>query len=692
MFRSARTARRTITRSHAFALTLAAGGAISLAAPALGASDLPVERVTLYRSGVGYFEHGGEVTGDASIDLRFATDRINDVLKSLVAFDLSGGEVGGVRYEHKAPLGQRMRRFSVRPGGSTADLLKQLRGERIRLHTEKGSIEGALYGVEDRIIAARNDWGVSILTDEGLRMVPSAEIRSFELLDESLAKELREAMSTMAEHRADDRSQVTIDFRGEGERRVAIGYTMEAPVWKTSYRLVLPEATGGEPTIHAWAIVENTTDSDWEGVELALAAGRPVSFTMDLQSPHHLQRPNLPAPTTPGARPVTYDDAWRNGFEEADRNEARMEQAVGARARGQAEAYRRSAFAAEAPGALADAVPEEAFKTMLSGAGVSAGEVGEQFFFRLDAPAHVERGGSAMLPIMSAPIEGRRVTIWSPGGESPLPMRGVEIVNDSENHLMPGPIAVYDAGRYAGDAMIQSTSRNQRRLLSYAVDQDLRAALERDADQEVRSLRIVDGSLHRRMRHTRTSTHILTNHDGERPRTVLIEHPRQQGWTLAEDAEPVERTETHDRFEVTVEPGETVRFPVVLERIERETLGVTSVPMETLLVYSQRGAASQEVVEAIRRAAEMQSRVATLERRVESLEAERTRIFADQSRIRDNMHRVGRGSDLWERYERKLNEQESRLEALAQTTEQAQRDLAAARRALGDYLRDLTVE
>jgi hypothetical protein len=51
------------------------------------AVDVPVRRVVLFSSGVGYFEHAGKVDGSTTTDLRFKTAQINDVLKSLVVED-----------------------------------------------------------------------------------------------------------------------------------------------------------------------------------------------------------------------------------------------------------------------------------------------------------------------------------------------------------------------------------------------------------------------------------------------------------------------------------------------------------------------------------------------------------------------------------------------------------------------------
>ena len=131
----------------------------------------------------------------------------------------------------------------------------------------------------------------------------------------------------------------------------------------------------------------------------------------------------------------------------------------------------------------------------MTGSNASAGEVGEQFMYTIDAPVSIERGKSAMLLILGQEIEGRRLTIFSPASGVNRPMRGVELVNDTGLHLPPGPIAVYDSNAYAGDAQIRHTSRGQKRLLSYAVDLDVDVTSERDGQHRVTKLKIVDGMI-----------------------------------------------------------------------------------------------------------------------------------------------------------------------------------------------------
>src|SRR5215469_6461193 len=60
------------------------------------ASALPVKRVVLYKSGVGYFEHLGRVRDDQDVTVPFTSGQLNDVLKSLTVLDLGGGRISGV--------------------------------------------------------------------------------------------------------------------------------------------------------------------------------------------------------------------------------------------------------------------------------------------------------------------------------------------------------------------------------------------------------------------------------------------------------------------------------------------------------------------------------------------------------------------------------------------------------------------
>ena len=70
--------------------------AIAALALQLCQAQLPVKRVVLYKNGVGYFEHVGQIRGNQEIGIPFTSGQLNDVLKSLTVLDLGGGRITGV--------------------------------------------------------------------------------------------------------------------------------------------------------------------------------------------------------------------------------------------------------------------------------------------------------------------------------------------------------------------------------------------------------------------------------------------------------------------------------------------------------------------------------------------------------------------------------------------------------------------
>src|SRR5208283_968958 len=100
------------------------------------------------------------------------------------------------------------------------------------------------------------------------------------------------------------KKSVSLSFTAQGKRQVRVGYVIENPIWKTSYRLVLDKKE--KPYLQAWAIVENSTDEDWKDVRMMLVSGRPISFQMDLYQPLYVPLPVVEPELFASLRPPTY--------------------------------------------------------------------------------------------------------------------------------------------------------------------------------------------------------------------------------------------------------------------------------------------------------------------------------------------------------------------------------------------------
>ncbi len=655
---------------------------------------LPITDITLYRSGVGSFAHQGLIEGNADITLRFKSEQINDILKSLVLLDMGGGRIEAVRYSSKEPLEKRLASFAVNIADNPdlATLLSRLRGARVALETLDGRVAGVVLGIEYREKALGDQKTrapfVNLVTDAGVRSVDLSSSSSMEILDEQLAQELNKALMALAEHRADTSKSVDLRFSGEGARRVVVAYVHEMPVWKTSYRLILPEdSASGMPTIQGWAIVENTTDEDWVDVTLSLVAGQPVSFTMDLYEPLFVPRPEVPVPVLAGLLPQVYEGGIAGvSAQDMARRSMRGRADWGAEEKDKAQAPAREQGAR----AMLGLSSEDMFQYAAQ-AQASAGQIGEVFQYTLDTPVTIERQQSAMLPILTSAIDGRRVSIYNSRHLADHPMRGVEITNSSGLQLMPGPVSVFDGSAYAGDAQIGHVSAGDKRLLSYAVDLDVDVQTEDKASSVINSIRIVRGSLVQEVARSVGTVYTMTNHDRARGRTVLVEHPKRPGWELVRPEKASETTDSLYRFEVELGAGQTRQLEVSLRRVEQQTMAIGSYSLDQLMVYQRQGRISEEVVEAIREAMALDARVKEAEERIQRLEQEREAIARDQSRIRQNMSGIDRTSRLYRRYVEKLDAQETRLEALEKELDTARTDLDLRRQAYREYLANLTV-
>ncbi|RIK71893.1 MAG: hypothetical protein DCC67_20015, partial [Planctomycetota bacterium] len=677
--------------------------------------EAPVKRIVLFTSGVGYFEHRGKVEGDASIKLRFDVDDVNDLLKSMVLQDLDGGTISTVTYNSRDPITRTLQSFAVdvTQMQTLGQLLAQLRGQRVDIDAPM-KVSGAIVSIERRR-QQTNDGDVvesellTLLTEEGLRQIPVESIGRIKLLDEALDAEFRQALAVLASGQSSDEKSVTLQFRGDGERNVRIGYIQEAPVWKTSYRLVLDEE--GPPLLQGWAIVENTSDADWDDVQLSLVSGRPISFVMDLYSPLYAERPVVTPERYASLRPKVYEqDLSRQKAVEqklitdAYGRRIALEARGGARNRAVAPAEER-AFAGRAlggqgemadAGALPEAMAEvpatagEALQSTVQAMAAGA-EVGELFKYEIDGAVTIARQTSAMLPIINQPVEGSKVSIFNALTHAKHPLDGVRLKNSSPLHLMQGPATVYAGGVYAGDARLPDLAPGGERLLSYALDLDVEVAQTSDsAPQSLVSVKIDQGVLSAAYKQRRTHAYTLKN-SAEEAKTVLVEHPIEPGWELAEPKEPTEKTRDEYRFAVEVEPAAPAELTIVEELTIRQSVGVSSQSDEDLRVFLSAKEASDEVKESLREVVRRRTELAELGRQKEQLTQRIAAIADEQTRLRENMQAIDRASDLYARYVGKLSSQEDEIEKLREELRTVDGKINYAQRALDEYLSQLTV-
>ena len=694
---------RCLARSIAVVLSLAAASLPSFARAEepMSRASVPLKRIVLFNSGVGFFEHAADIEGDAQVELKFNVENVNDLLKSMVLQDLGGGHISTVTYGSRDPITKTLKTFAIdlTENPTLAQLLDQVRGEQVEIDAPN-KVSGTILGVETRGQKVGDDVVevamLNLLTSDGLRSVKLESVGRIKLSNEKLDAELRQALAVLAMGHDSEKKTVTLQFLGQGQRPVRVGYIQEAPIWKTSYRLVL--ADNEAPFLQGWAIVENTTEEDWDGVSLTLVSGRPISFVMDLYQPLYVPRPVVEPELFASLRPQTYgQDMAKKDAEFADK-------AGGAR-RSQGRFFAGAVggmggAAPPAPGAVAGAAGGGAGLAAKSAMAINqgveslaeAGNVGELFQYAIGTPVTLGRQKSAMLPIVNDSVKGEKVSIYNERVQAKHPLNGLRLKNSTDLHLMQGPITVFDDGAYAGDAQIEDLPPGSERLISYALDLKTEVAFEaQQSPQQLVRCRLVKGTLHTTNKLERRRNYTIKNSARE-ARQVLVEYALEPGWTLIAPKEPTEKTRDRYRFALAAEPGKPAKLEVAEEMTVSQQFALTNMDDNAIRYYINAKVVSDKVKEGLAEVIRRKQQLAELASKKQELERQITAIDQEQTRIRQNMQQLDRDSELYRRYVKKFTEQEDQVEKLRGRIDSLATDLGKRQTELDSYLADLNLD
>jgi hypothetical protein len=677
--------------------------------PSAGQS-LPLRRVTLYSNGVAYFERRGTVTGRAEIDLSFKQSQVDDVLKSLVVLDLGRGRVGAVSYNSSAPPSARLNEipFSIDAStngdaaGGMAGVLEQLQGARVAVTAANRVVTGAVLTVGERQLPIEKDkppvktHTLVITTDSGeLQSFDLNDVRAIKLLDEGARQDITQFASASASARRRDAKTITVTSEGDGQREMVISYTIAAPIWKTTYRVVLdPE---GKPFFQGWAVVDNVSEEDWQDVSLSLVSGTPVSFIQPIQNPLYRYRPIIPIPQDLSLSPQVYEAGEIHagiGSGGGSSYGPGLSGSVGGgsmRAEGGPPAAAQLQIAQQGGLNLVEnahgfSTPTTSISSAISSgeSGVetaaTGGEVGELFEYRVEQPVTVRRDRSALIPILQTKMEGERVSVYNEATRKDRPMHGVRLKNTSALTLEGGSLTVIDGDAYAGEALIERLKSNEQRFISFGLD--LGALVTTKLKSERRPVFLVraqKGVFEAHYHQTQKKTYTIINQT-DKKRIVYVEHPYREGWKLSDDTQkPSSQTINFYRFRVELDPRKTVELPVTETQAFMDTYqlaNLTSRDVELFVTSNYIDAAMRAEIEKL---IDLKLRIGKESLRINALDKEAEEIGDDQKRLRENiatLKNTNEAKQLVARYIAKAGEQETRLEQIAKEKRAAQDAMA----------------
>ena len=682
------------------ALPVLLAGLLTCATAAF-AEDIPVNSVILSTSGLANFEHRAKVDGNSKLEFPVRFEQVDDILKSLIVFDKSG-RLGGVTLPGKQPHTHVFQDlpFTQDQLSNPAALLNAYQGATVKVTGEELKATGKLLHVvpEDILLAdfkTTTKNRISIMTEEGIRSALLENLESVLFVDEKIRAEVARALDAVRENGTSERRVLTVNLLGEGSRDVTLSYVVDAPLWKTAYRMVVPQAGENKGMLQGWAVIENMTASDWANVDLTLVSGNPVTFRQNLYKSYYVQRPEIPVQVfgrvmpridqgsvaTAGEMEMSEADGareQRGGMPKGrlGRSQQWTPQSGGRTAgEGQVEvtyADRASPMMAmdmaSAPAPAAPPMESTIANIAQTANAAQSSEATTQVLFRFPDRFDLKSGQSMMLPFLSREVPMERVSLYQPETHPTHPLAAVEIKNDGETGLPPGVLTLYEESdllkgtAFVGDAQLAVLPQGDKRMVSYALDSKTTIDRTDKSNATEGQIAVENGILRIAVKNIAETTYTVKAPPKE-ARTVVIEHPKMYDYQLVTpNPKTTEVSGERYRIRVEVKAGDKAIVPVKLENTAWQSYSLDTLNADYLLTFAGRrgqlDAAARKQFETL---AAKRREMEAIDIKINEIEQRRNQIFNDQERIRENLQSLTEKSEVKQRYLNKLNEQEDKI-------------------------------
>ncbi len=671
-------------------------------------APLKLDRVVLYRNGIGYFERVGEVDGDI-LTIKVRKDQINDLLKSLTVVEKKTGRAVSVSMPLDPQTWANAALSTLQPGrGNLAEVLDTLRGTEVTLTTTDGTFSGRIVMVEPLedappdagprgglpIAPARtSDHRVTLLDGNEMKVVKLSKVKAVKLADGDLAMQFNRTLDASAGEGMFQQVAVSIRLAGASSHELLVSYVTAAPMWKPTYRVVLPKEGKGKALLQAWAVVDNTSGEDWTDVSLGLTSGAPIAFRYDLHTPREVPRSDLtesgvrkqaravvgettfeeaPAapPPPPQAAPVAEatvgdmdeaEDGYGGGGKrtrsaEKDKKEAKPNkrapaapktvsrlEASGAIAPG-------GGYAAAEPAAQEQKRAEIDFESLRRStlAQARAATVSGQTRFDIESKVTVPEGTSTMVAIVNAEVEGEETFLFRPGGAGfgyeSNPYRVVRFRNTTPFVLEPGPISIFAGGSFVGEGLSETVGANTSATIPFAVETGVMVTSTiKDDREEMRLIKMSRGVLEVEQFARRATTYTVKAQTLDKGFNLLIRHSKT-GWnyTLADRPEGTEDLPDAYLVKLAVGSGQREGSLTVTEQTpSKSSISIWDKPalplLEKLLAYTDL---TPEAKKKLQPVVDKRRELGKLEEQLYGLTEKRNKLDQRSQELRENIRSI----------------------------------------------------
>lgn len=651
-------------------------------------SKINVKRVIIFKHGVSYYILEGILKGPGKFELEFKIDEMNDILKSLFVLDTSEkGYISSISYDAALETSQLLKSImlNIPDRDSFSSLITQIKGADVNL-TIGGAkkVSGKIMGIEfveklSKVEKITEKLLILLQEDGSIAKYNFSEIKSLEILNEEIKKDLKFFLDTVIAGKKKDAKKIIINCESGGddatERNIFVSYIRESPIWKTSYRLIVSKQQELEQKclLSGWSLIENTTNQDWEDIELSLVAGLPVSFIYDFYKPIFIQRPVIQPPKILSARPTEIEE----GLEMDKFDDYAMAEMEAIPSKKRAKAMSKSARPSPAPavggfGRMQSVMSDtEIYDKVKSQVKTQTKDLGELFEYNISNPVTIKRKQSALVPILTESIKSNRILLYNKNDHDKNPNACLEITNNTNLTLETGPATIIYDDNLAGEAIIPFLNKGDTRLLNYAIEQAVIITHEQESENlSVHRVTFGSGYSYEYYYTNMTTTYKIKNKT-EQEKELYLDHPKTYEYKVIEKPVEPEETTNYWRFKLTLKPKDAVVFKLKEQRENYSSNYIWNFNKEDLLkrvgFYVKQKFIDPDLETKLKEIAGLIQTVNDLRAKDDKLNEERDLMTDEQVRLRENISVLGEDSQsisLKERYIKKLNTQESRFEEI----------------------------
>lgn len=674
-----------------------------------------IKKIIIFKQGISFHLLEETLKGSGKLELEFKTEQMNDVIKSLTALDQSEkGYISSISYDAAIETYKLLESvmLDIPDMDSFTSLVKQIKGAPISLTTSE-QLKGTIIGIElneklmdkEKVVEKQ----LTLLRDDGaISMIPFDEIKSFNILNESIKKDLKFYLDTIIAGKKKDVKNIVINCESGGddsaERPITISYLHETPVWKINYRIIMSkqQAEKQECILAGFSLIENVSNVDWDEVYITLVSGMTVSFIYNAYPAIYINRPVIEPPRIATAKPTEIEEGLaRENFRDYEKSGASklMKKKAMPRKRSEAKptAPMEALMSTSAVSGFGGEMDEHAMmEKMVSQTKTKTKDLGEIFEYNIDKPVSIKRKHSAIVPILTEKIKAKKILLYNKNQHDKNPDACLEVTNDSDLMLERGPVTIIYDNNLAGEAILPFMNKEDTRLLNYAVEQAVIITSEdKSQSQSVHRLSISGAYCYEYYYSDLWTTYKINNKTSEQ-KELYLDHPKKSNYDVKESPIEPEETPNYWRFKLTLKPKDAIQFKIKERSETYSSYYIYNYSKEDLLkrveFYVRQRFINEDLKAQLNEIGVLIGDKNELQEKKSKLEDERYQMTEEQDRIRENIKALGETSQeskLREKYVKKFSIQEERYEAITKEIDELEKKLKELNAKIDEKIQDL---